>query len=454
MEGRELRESGLEEGKMSRTQDLGSISTRLRKIARLSREHCDSPLISLHHFIDEYWLREAYSRTRKDGAAGVDGKSGADYAEHVDENLRALLEQLRSGRYFAPPVKRHYVPKGDGVRSRPIGIPTFEDKVLQRAVAMLVEAVYEEEFFDCSYGFRPGRSAHDALASVWRRTMNAKGGWVLEVDIRSFFDELDQAHLRSFLDRRVRDGVIRRVIDKWLKAGVLEGGRLLHPHTGTPQGGVISPLLANIYLHEVLDRWFEDEVKPRLGGDGHLIRFADDFVIVFERERDARRVAEVLPKRLERFGLRVAADKTRLLCFSPPTSKGPKSGSTSRTSFDFLGFTHYWARSQKGQWVVRRKTAKRRLSQSLRRARVWCRRHLHAPVGWQHQRLSRKLLGHYSYYGIRGNYRSMHGFHRQLTRIWRKWLHRRSHKARMVWDRYNRLLERYPLPRPRIIHSV
>jgi len=439
---------------MSRTQDLGSISTRLRKIARLSREHRDSPLVSLHHFVDEYWLREAYSRTRKDGAVGVDGKSAADYSEHLDENLRALLEAFRSGSYHAPPVRRHLIPKGDGVGTRAIGIPTFEDKVLQRAVAMLLEAVYEEEFLDCSYGFRPGRSAHQALGSVWRRTMGQRGGWVLEVDIRSFFDELDPVHLRSFLDRRVRDGVIRRSIDKWLRAGVLEGGQVHHPHTGTPQGGVISPLLANIYLHEVLDRWFEEEVKPRLVGAGHLIRYADDFLIVFANEREARRVSAVLVKRLARFGLRIAENKTRLIRFFPPSGKVPPSGPGGRSSFDFLGFTHFWAKSRKGRWMVSRKTAKSRLTQSLKRARAWCRRHLHAPVAWQHQQLSRKLLGHYAYYAIRGNFRSLNAFYRQVTRIWRRWLHRRSQKARMIWERFNALLDRYVLPRPRILHRV
>jgi group II intron reverse transcriptase/maturase len=396
-------------------------------------------------------LREAYSRTRKDGATGVDGQSGAAYEENVGSNLRDLLERFRSGRYQAPPVRRHSIPKSDGVRTRPIGVPTFEDKVLQRAVTMLLEAVYEEEFMDCSYGFRPNRSAHDALGSVWRATMGERG-WVLDVDIESFFDELDPAHLRSFLDRRVRDGVIRRQIDKWLKAGVLEEGRVLHPQTGTPQGGVISPLLANIYLHEVLDRWFEEEVKPRLVGAAHLIRYADDFVIVMAKQADARRVADVLPKRLARFGLRVSVAKTRLIRFSPPS--GPRTGAGDRASFDFLGFKHYWRRSRKGQWTVGRKTARVRLSQSLKRVRAWCRKRMHAPVSWQHTQLSQKMRGHYAYYAIRGNYRSLDAFHRQVTRIWRTWLHRRSQKARMNWERFNALLERHPPPRPRIYHAL
>lgn len=228
---------------MSGSPNLGSISTRLRRIAQLAREAPERSFLSLAHYIDEYWLQEAYSRTRKDGAAGVDGTTAKQYAEQLRDNLRSLLDRFKSGQYQAPPVKRVHIPKGTGDQTRPIGIPTFEDKVLQRAVAMVLEAIYEEDFLACSYGFRPGRSAHEALRDLWRELMGMGGGWVLEVDIRSFFDELDHGHLRTFLDRRVRDGVIRRAIGKWLQAGVLEEGHLRHPVTGTPQGGVISPLL-------------------------------------------------------------------------------------------------------------------------------------------------------------------------------------------------------------------
>jgi group II intron reverse transcriptase/maturase len=420
----------------------------------LAKEDSERSFLSLAHYIDEYWLQEAYSRTRKDGAVGVDGTTAEQYGEDLRDNLRSLLDRFKSGRYQAPPVKRVHIPKGTGSETRPIGIPSFEDKVLQRAVAMVLEAIYEEDFLSCSYGFRPGRSAHDALRDLWRESMGMGGGWVLEVDIRSFFDELDHDHLRTFLDRRVRDGVIRRAIGKWLQAGVLEEGRLRHPVTGTPQGGVISPLLANIYLHEVVDRWFEEEVQPRLGGRAVLIRYADDFVIVFAEERDARRVEAVLPKRLARFGLRLHPEKTRLVHFQMPREKAKSPQSEGPGAFTFLGFTHYWGKSRKGNWVVKRKTAASRFTRSMVRVRQWCRRCRHEPVPWQQRRLSSVLRGHYAYYGITGNYRALDNFHRQVTREWRKWLNRRSQKARMTWKRFNRLSGTYPLPRPRIVHGV
>ena len=437
---------------MSRSLNLGRISTRRQRIARLAREDRERSFLSLAHNIDVYWLHEAFSRTRHDGAPGVDGQTWADYAKDLGSNLRSLLDRFKSGRYKAPPVRRTHIPKGSDPRStRPIGIPTLEDKVLQRAVAMVLEPVYEEDFLDFSYGFRPGRSAHQALEALWRGLMGMGGGWVLEVDIRSFFDELDRRHLRSFLDRRVRDGVIRRTIDKWLKAGVMEKGIVSHPESGTPQGGVISPLLANLYLHEVVDQWFEEAVKPRLRGRAFLIRYADDMVLAFANERDARRVAEVLAKRFARFGLRLHPEKTRLLRFQRP--RGKAQPPRALRTFDFLGLTHYWGRSRRGSWVVKRKTAMSRLSRALGAIRLWCRRHRHHEVGWQQQKLRQKLRGHYAYYGISGNYRALDAFYRQVHRIWRKWLNRRSQKAGMTWERFNRLLARYPLPRPRIVHS-
>lgn len=439
---------------MSGSPHLGSISTRLQRIARLAREDPERSFLSLAHYIDEYWLREAYSRTRKDGAAGVDGTTAKQYAEHLEENLRSLLDRFKSGLYRAPPVKRVHIPKGSGSQTRPIGIPTFEDKVLQRAVAMVLEAIYEEDFLACSYGFRPDRSAHGALRDLWRGLMGMGGGWVLEVDIRSFFDELDHGHLRAFLDRRVRDGVIRRAIGKWLQAGVLEEGSVKHPTTGTPQGGVISPLLANLYLHEVVDRWFEEEVKPRLGGQALLIRYADDFVIVFASERDARRVEEVLAKRLSRFGLRLHPEKTRLVRFRAPGGKGKPPESQGPGTFTFLGFTHYWGKSRKGRWMVQRKTDTNRLTRALSRVRQWCSRWRHSPVSWQQQQLSLGLRGHYAYYGIMGNYRALNSYHHWVTQEWRKWLNRRSQKAKMTWERYSRLLVNHPLPRPRIVHAI
>ena len=280
-----------------------------------------------------------------------------------------------------------------------------------------------------------------------------RGGWIVELDIRRFFDALDHGHLRAILHQRVRDGVLLRLIGKWLKAGVLEqAGGVIHPPTGTPQGGVISPMLANIYLHEVLDTWFERSVKPKLRGPAHLVRYADDAVLVFAREEDARRVLAALPKRFAAFGLSLHPEKTRLVEFRrPPDQPGP--GGSPR-SFDFLGFTHFWGRSRKGNWVVRRKTAKDRFSRAVHVANQWCRNHRHLPVQDQHRALSRKLLGHYAYYGITGNWVALQRLLFMVQIVWKRWLNRRSQRRAMPWDRFNRLLKRYPLPPPRVVHSV
>ncbi len=436
---------------MAESSSSEPISPRLQRVARLAREMPQGVLTTLAHHIDLALLLEAYRRTRKDGAAGVDGQTAREYAEDLEGNLRRLRDRAKSGTYRAPPVRRVHIPKGDGRRTRPIGVPSFEDKVLQRAVAMVLEAVYEQDFRDCSYGFRPGRSAHQALEVLWRRLMAVGGGWVLELDIEDFFGSLDRRQLREILRHRVRDGVLLRLIGKWLHAGVLEDGSLTYPDAGTPQGGVISPLLANVYLHEVLDAWFEDVVRPRLRGAAHLVRFADDAVIVFACEDDARRVAGVLPKRMARYGLRLHPEKTRLRRFRRPRSgrREDRPG-----AFDFLGFTHYWGRSRRGRPVVRRKTARDRFTRSLRAVRGWCRTHRHRPLAEQQQALARKLHGHDAYYGLSGNAPALARFHYEVTRVWRHWLGRRSRAARMTWERFARLYARYPLPRVRVVHSL
>jgi group II intron reverse transcriptase/maturase len=413
---------------------------------------------SLNHHLDLPWLREAYRRTRKDGAVGVDGQTAADYEANLEENLRQLLERAKSGTYFAPPVRRVRIPKaGSRTETRPIGIPTFEDKVLQRAVVMVLEAIYEQDFYDCSYGFRPKRSAHQALNALWRQTSPIGGGWILELDIRKFFDTLDHAHLREFLRRRVRDGVLLRLIGKWLNAGVLDDGTLSYPETGSPQGGVVSPVLANVFLHYVLDDWFAREVQPRLKGRAFLIRYADDAVIGFTDEHDARRVLDVLPKRFGKYGLTLHPEKTRLVRFQrpprrsdhkrPPTDRGPE-------TFELLGFTHYWGLSRRGNWVVKRKTAPSRFTRAIRTIARWCRLHRHDPIADQQRTLSQKLRGHFGYYGITSNFDALDRFHREVTRTWRKWLGRRKRDGTLSWALMERLLERYPLPRGVVVHSV
>jgi RNA-directed DNA polymerase len=393
------------EGKMNGIPQPADVSTKLQRIAELARQMPDRALTSLAYRIDIEWLKEAYRRTRKAGASGVDGQTAEQYAANLDANLESLLTRVKKASYRAPPVKRVHIPKDGG--TRPIGIPTFEDKVLQRAYAMVLEAVYEQEFLDCSYGFRPGRSAHGALEAFWRQTTSMGGGWVLELDIRDYFGSLKHAQLRQIIERRVRDGSVLRHVGKWLKAGVLEDRKLWHPEMGTPQGGVISPVLANIYLHEVLDVWFERDVKPRLKGRAFMIRYADDAVLGFSSEEDARRVLEVLPKRFAKYGLTLHPEKTRLVRFAPKRHDDDDDPGT----FDFLGFTHYWGKSRKGRPTIKRKTASKRLRRSLTRLSQWCRAHRHDRLTTQHRTLARKVRGHYGYYGITGN-------SRMLTMYW------------------------------------
>jgi group II intron reverse transcriptase/maturase len=430
---------------------LEIVSPKLERIAKLAKDAPEMAFTSLSHHIDIDWLREAYRRTRKDGATGVDGQNVAEYAANLEGNLQSLLDRAKSGTYRAPPVRRVNIPKGDG-SLRPIGIPTFEDKVLQRAVAMVLEAVYEQDFLNCSYGFRPGRSAHQALEVLQHETVCMAGGWVLEVDIKKFFDTLDHAHLREILRRRVRDGVLLRLIGKWLNAGVQEAGQLSYPDAGSPQGGVISPLLANIYLHDVLDVWFERVVRPRLNGRANLVRYADDVVIVFSKEADARSVMTRFPKRFAEYGLTLHPTKTRLVEFRRP--KLPPSnhddGGARPETFDLLGFTHYWGLSRNGKWVVKRRTARDRFRRALKRIADWCRQHRHDKVRQQWAMLKQKLRGHFGYFGIRHNFRALHRFRESVKHVWRKWLDRRSRRARMSWKRMERLLKRYPLPPARI----
>jgi RNA-directed DNA polymerase len=425
------------------------VSTKQRRIAELAGQSPTRGLTSLAHHIDISWLYEAFRRTRKGGAPGVDGQTATDYEANLGDNLRSLLERAKSGTYRAPPVRRVHIPKGTGDQTRPIGIPTLEDKILQRAVVMALEPIYEQDFLDCSYGFRPGRSAHQALQEVWERTMKMGGCWLVEVDIRSFFDTLDRGHLRQLLRQRVRDGVLLRLIDKWLKAGVSEEGTVTYPDSGTPQGGVVSPLLANVYLHYVLDEWFEQVVRPRLRGHAFLVRYADDLVMGFACEEDARRVLEVLPKRFGKYGLTLHPTKTRLVRFvRPPGSPDDrKPGAVEGPgSFEFLGFTHFWSRSRTGRWVVKRRTAGSRFRRALRSIAGWCRRNRHLSVAEQSVVLGQKLRGHFGYYGVVGNAMMLQRFRYEVVRVWRKWLCRRRRRFNRAWDWFNRLLRRYPLP--------
>jgi RNA-directed DNA polymerase len=396
-------------------------------------------------------MMEAYRLTRKDGAPGIDGVTAADYEANLESNLLDLLQRIKSGRYHAPPVRRAYIPKVDG-SLRMLGIPTFEDKVAQRAVTMVMEAVYEQDFLPCSYGFRPGRSAHQALyilqSNIWAKRLH----WVLDIDIRKYFDSIPHSHLRSFLDQRVTDGVIRRMIDKWLKAGAVEDGLLRRTTEGSPQGGVISPCLSNVFLHHVLDVWFETEVRPRLRGECTVARFADDAVMAFDNLIDARRVLAVLGKRLDRFGLTLHPDKTRIVDFRPQMTEVARHPETDGTSFDFLGLTHVWGLSRKGKNMVRQVTAKSRLARALAEVKGWCRQNRHRPVLDQHRHLSSMMRGHFAYYGVGGNARRLRSYAHHVVRIWQKWLSRRDRQSVVRWTRLNEILKRHPLPPVKLFH--
>ena len=432
---------------------LESMSPSLAKVAERARQEPEAQFHSLAHLIDVTALKRAFDRQRKDAAPGIDGVTKADYGQDLERDIQDLHERLRTKRYRHQPIRRVYIPKeGQPGKERPLGISCFEDKIVQDALREVLEAVYEPDFRDCSYGFRPGRSAHEALRTLNQVLFQGEGNWVLEADIASFFDQLDRSQLIEMIQRRIPDGSIKRLIGKCLHVGILEGEERTTLDQGTPQGSVLSPILGNIYLHHVLDRWFEEEIQPRLRGKAGLIRYADDFVILFQRQDDAQRVLEVLEKRMARFGLHLQPEKTRLIPFQRPPRE--QKGGKGPATFDFLGFTWYWQRSQKGHWVPRCKTRKARLQRMIDRIYRWCRTHRHQSIPAQHSALGRRLRGHYNYFGVNGNTRSLAILDKQAQRAWYKWLQRRSQRTRLTEERFVDLLRDFPLPRPRITVSI
>jgi group II intron reverse transcriptase/maturase len=414
-------------------------------IAERAKKFRDEPLTNLHSFIDLAFLSENFKSLNKKGATGVDGQSWADYNEVKHEQMPKLLAQFKSGSYKAPPIRRTYIPKGNG-KVRPLGLPTVEDKLLQKAVTQVLTPIYEQEFCPTSYGFRSGKSQHQALEMLFKEVSFKGKSYVIDADITNYFGSIDHGWLREFLDLRIKDGVIRKMIDKWLKAGVLEDGQISYPDEGTPQGGVISPLLSNIYLHYVLDEWFVKEIQPRLNGESKLIRFADDFLLLFSNKASAQRVMEVLPKRLGKYGLSLHPEKTKLVEVNNGKGKGEQ-------TFDFLGFTHYMSRSRKGKKILKRKTSKKKLKLSLTRLNVWIRNNRHKPVRELITGLNRKLQGHYSYYGITFNGKSLLHYYHRVRRLLFKWMNRKGGKKPLNWEKYQRILNHYKLLQPRIVHS-
>src|SRR6266576_3510811 len=393
------------------------MCTDIDRIAELAKEDPQRQFFSIAHLITVGELHVAFLGLRKEASAGIDGVTYKEYEKDVDENIRKLHQRLKEGKYQCQPLRRVYIPKENG-KQRPISIPALEDKLVQKAVVELLNAIYEQDFLDCSYGFRPGRGQHQALDEVGRVLCTQPTEWILEIDIATYFDSIVRKQLMEMIEKRVNDGSVLRLIWKWIKVGVIEEGRLLTSETGTGQGQPISPLLANIYLHYVLDEWFEKVVKPRLKGKAHEIRFADDAILCFQHKEDAEKVLSVLPKRFAKFG-----------------------------------FTHICARSRKGKFTVHVKTIRKRLRKGLLAIAAWCQEHRHDAVSEQQKTLNAKLRGHYQYYGRPTNYRCLWLFYRKVRRIWREWLSRRTRGRWLTWERYAEILRQHPLLKPRITHS-
>jgi RNA-directed DNA polymerase len=424
-----------------------NVSPKLLEVMERAKRNPQMRFFSLAHLIDEDALKRAYGRIRKDAAVGVDGVTKEQYGQALESNVTDLHGRMKTGRYRHQPLLRVHIPKGKG-RTRPIGISSLEDKIVQGAAREVLEAVYEPIFYEGSYGFRPGRSAHDALRALNRVLVRGEVNFILEADIESFFDSIRRKMLSQMLLERVADSSMLRLVGKCLHVGILDGEQYSEPHEGTAQGSSLSPLLGNVYLHHVLDQWFERDVLPRMKGKAHLVRYCDDFVIGFEREDDAKRVMGVLGPRFERYGLRLHPDKTRLLPFGrphrdQPDGKGP-------ATFDLLGFTLYWRRTRGGAWMPGFKTRTARLRRAITAVADWCRSHRHQSVKEQHAALTRRIEGHFNYFGVNGNLRSLKVLRRQVERVWRKWLSRRGQRKPLSWARFADVLRNLPLPTPTI----
>jgi len=431
---------------MKRTRDKGKMSTVEMQIAERSKRYPDQALTNLQQFIDEEFLNECLNIMNKDSAAGVDGQSWEEFNKERNKKLPQLLEEFKGGSYRAPNIRRVYIPKGDG-RQRPLGLPTIEDKVLQTAVSKILTPIYEEIFYPGSYGFRAGKSQHQALEKLFQEVTFHGKRYIIDADMENYFGSINHQYLREFLDRKIKDGVIRRMIDKWLKAGILEDGRIEYPTEGTPQGGTISPLLSNIYLHYVLDEWFKEQIQPLLVGESFIIRYADDFLLGFTREDDARRVMEVLPKRLGKYGLRLHPEKTKLLVLKGGGCKDPD-------SFDFLGFTHYMGKSRGGKQVLKRKTSKKKLRAAVLRMKEWLK--VYGPDKLENVivEINRKLRGHYEYYGITFNSRSIGLYYEVVKKLLFKWVNRCGGRTPLSWSKFALRINVWsPLLKPNIRHS-
>jgi len=421
-----------------------SWQTFLRAIADKAQRDSNHRFGDLYRHLNQEALKACFYLLRKNAASGVDGVTFREYEQNLEANLENLVRRLKDKRYRARLVRRKYIPKGQG-KLRPLGIPTLEDKLLQCAVTQVLLAIYEADFLECSYAYRPERGPHQAVRELTDELYFGKHNFVVEADIKGFFDHLQHDKLLAMLSRRIRDGALLRLIRKWLKAGILEeDGRVIHPELGTPQGGVISPVLANVYLHYVLDLWFEAEVRQKNRGQSRLFRFADDFVAGFEYRHEAAAYERALKERLGQYGLEVAPDKTQRLRFG--RNGGPYNG-----RFDFLGFEFRWEADRQGRPTVKRRTARKKLRGAVQRMGQWLRTHRHRKLPELMKTLAAKLRGHWNYYGIIGNSQSLSQYQYQVQKLLYKWLNRRSQKRSYTWKTLHRLWQRFAVPPPKIV---
>ncbi len=420
------------------------VQTSLRGIVKTASLNKQHRFRDLYRLLNTEMLHLAWKGLNKASAIADRDITVGEYKADLDDNLSRLADRLRHKRYRAKLVRRKYITKENG-KKRPLGIPALEDKIVQKAVAMILQAIYEPDFLECSYGYRPFKGAKDAVSDLTFQLQFGAFGYIVEADIKGFFDNIDHDHLLGMLKTRINDRAFLRLIQKWLKAGILEPeGYVKHPVTGTPQGGIVSPILSNLYLHTVLDRWFQRVVKPRLKGRAIICRYADDWVCAFQYRNDARRFFSVLPKRLGRFGLEVEPTKTKILRFSrfhPSRKRG--------RTFTFLGFEFYWFKDRSGTPRAMRRTAPKKQQGAFRRMKAWLKAARHLPKKLFFTSLKRKLVGHYNYYYVRGNSRAVWSFYSETIKYAKKWLNRRSQRKSCNWEKFLRMLEQAGIPKPR-----
>src|SRR4030067_1357528 len=433
---------------MSKTQKAITV------IALKAKEDPECEFTALAHLLTEEFLKECFRELKKGKSPGIDGVTVGEYAKKLDENITDLVARLKTKQYKPQPVLRVYIQKSNGDK-RPLGIPAVEDKIVQMAIKMILEAIFEQDFIDTSYGFRPNRSCHVALIELDQIIMNAPVNFVVDMDISKFFDTVDHKCLMEFLKQRIVDPSLLQLISRFLKSGIMEEGDYFETDQGTPQGGVLSPVLANVYLHYVLDMWFKTEVIPQLNGYSQLIRYADDFIVCFEKEEEARVFGVALRHRMEKFGLTISEEKSKIIEFGRceclrAKKKGRKCG-----TFDFLGFTHFCDKTRRGKFKVGRKTSRKKFTQKMKDMNVWLksiRNRVELNEWWK--LLRPKLLGHYRYYGMSGNIRLLQNFYDHTVRLAFKWINRRSQKKSYRWDQFHHFIQLNPLQKPKIYTSL